>query len=154
MTKTNIIINLQVDGTHFWPGVVEHDELKPVHFLYHPHRHIFHIQAKKRVSHSDRDIEIITLKRNIQEYLSQHYFNEELQTHEFKTMSCEMIANMLVKIFELDYCSVLEDGENGGEVYVDEMPVTEIPKQHKMTASGNVSTTGKSQFKMLFDEAK
>ena len=31
-------------------------------------------------------------------------------------MSCEMIARELAEVFDLFYCSVLEDNENGAEV--------------------------------------
>lgn len=129
MTKTNIIVKLQVDGVHQWPGVTKDHSLFSVFFLKYPHRHMFHIVAKKEVSHSDRDIEIINLKRNIEKYLQEHYYNAELKTHEFKDMSCEMIANMLVKVHGLSYCEVLEDGENGAEVMVTrniiQIPITD-----------------------------
>ncbi len=118
-TKTNVVVRLQFEGVHHWPGVVEHPELEPVHFLAALHRHIFHVTAKKAVSHSDRDVEIIMLKRNIQEYLHRRYFTENANAHFLKNASCEMIAEELLKYFGLEYCEVLEDGENGAEVYAE-----------------------------------
>lgn len=104
--KTNIIINLQHEAVHQWSGC----DLEEVLFLKFPHRHIFHICCKKEVTHDDRDVEIILLKRKVKKYL------EDMYPKTFGDMSCEMIAKELVNIFELEYCSVLEDNENGAEV--------------------------------------
>lgn len=104
--KTNIIVNLQIEGIHAWPEC----PFKEVSFLRNPHRHIFHICCKKEVKHDDRQIEIIMLKRKILKYLNN--FNGNLS---YK--SCEMIARNLSKEFNLNYCSVLEDGENGAEIF-------------------------------------
>lgn len=113
MTQTNIIINTQVEGVHHWPAC----DIKEVEFLKHPHRHIFHICAKKEVSHDDRDIEIIELKRKINEFLYNNWFQPSENTHQFLSMSCEEIAKSIFNQFKLDYCSVLEDGENGAEIF-------------------------------------
>lgn len=104
--KTRIIINLQHECVHQWSDC----ELEGVEFLKFPHRHIFHICCKKEVTHSDRDIEIILLKREVNSFLNEVY------PKTFGDMSCEMIAEELLNVFELDYCSVLEDNENGAEV--------------------------------------
>lgn len=118
-TKINVVVKLQFEALHHWPGVVEHPELKPVHFLAHLHRHIFYVTAKKMVTHSDRDVEIIMLKRNIESYLHRRYFAEDADALFLKNASCEMIAEELLKYFGLDYCEVLEDNENGAEVYAE-----------------------------------
>tara|TARA_R110001599_G_scaffold126542_1_gene299644 strand:+ start:3183 stop:3557 length:375 start_codon:yes stop_codon:yes gene_type:complete len=104
--KTNIIINLQHEAVHQWSDC----ELEGVEFLKFPHRHIFHICCKKEVKHDDRDIEIILLKRKVNSFL------DEMYPKTFGDMSCEMIAKELATVFELNYCSVLEDNENGAEV--------------------------------------
>lgn len=104
--KTNIIINLAVEGIHQWNECPFED----VSFLKNPHRHIFHICCKKEVSHLDRDIEIIRFKRKILTFLKDRYNGF------FGPMSCEMIAATLIEKFNLIYCSVLEDGENGAEI--------------------------------------
>ena len=85
---TNVIINTQVEGTHHWPEC----NIKEVEFLKFPHRHIFHICCKKKVTHSDRDIEIIKLKREINNYLAT--FNGD-----FKNLSCDMIGEILITKF-------------------------------------------------------
>lgn len=102
----NVIIKFQFEGVHSWPDC----PLDEVLFLRSPHRHIFHVVAKKYVDHDDRDIEIIMLKRSMETYVYEQW-NGDLHS-----MSCEMIARHLLNIFALAYCSVLEDGENGAEV--------------------------------------
>ena len=114
--KTNIIVKLQVEGVHSWLDC----PIEEVSFLTYPHRHIFHITAKKAVTHNDRDIEIIQLKRNIQQYLWQQYPSKFNAVCEFNSLSCESIAEDLLKQFELNYCSVLEDNENGAEILAGE----------------------------------
>ena len=113
--RTNIIVSLQVEGLHSWPEC----PIEEVSFLKHPHRHIFHIKAKKEVSHDDRDIEIIKLKREIRYHLLDRWGvgHRGAEGCDFKNMSCEMIAKKLLYKFDLCYCSVLEDNENGAEIY-------------------------------------
>ncbi|HBH48817.1 MAG TPA: hypothetical protein DDX98_09260 [Bacteroidales bacterium] len=108
MAKTNIIVNLQYEAIHHWPGC----DIPEVSFLKDKHRHIFHICCKREVQHDDRDIEIIMFKRKILKFLQSNYNGD------FGSMSCEMIANELAYIFKLSYCSVLEDGENGAEIEI------------------------------------
>lgn len=108
---TNIIVNLRIEGFHNWP-----DAFDEVDYLRHRHRHMFHICCKKRVTHDDRDIEIIQFRKQINAYLVLKYTSRDTLSCEFGSMSCEMIAAELVEYFNLQYCSVLEDGENGAEV--------------------------------------
>jgi hypothetical protein len=120
-TKTFIFIRFQIEGFHNFPGA---KELFPeVGFLADRHRHIFHIECKKEVFHDDRDVEFIMFKREIQSYVidkfGANYRDDSPPFHyhcEFGGMSCEMIAKDLLEHFELESCSVLEDGENGAEV--------------------------------------
>lgn len=95
------------EATHNWPQC----ELEEVSYLKHEHRHVFHITACKEVSHSDRDIEFIMLKHQIEKYLSEKYPERKLGH-----TSCEMLAEDLYKAFGLDSCDVSEDGENGSIV--------------------------------------
>ena len=116
MENTSIIINLQLEGFHFWEQAK--DILPAVAFLSSPHRHIFHICCKKSVTDDDRQIEIIMFKREITKHLIDMYGVGEMGAEfcNFGGMSCEMIAKELMHTFELNYCSVLEDGENGAEI--------------------------------------
>lgn len=104
-----IIISLKVAGVHSWPECPH----KEVAYLKDDHRHVFHIKVWKRVEHDERDIEIIMLKRNIEETLSYYYYDTVLRTHYFDTMSCEAIARKIYEEFNCTAVEVLEDGENG-----------------------------------------
>ena len=105
--RRQVVVTLKVEGVHAWPDC----PLSEVEFLKHPHRHMFHIKAIKNVNHGDRDIEIIMLKRKIESHLETNYSGN------FKSMSCEHIAEYLIDVFDLYACEVLEDGENGAVVY-------------------------------------
>lgn len=109
MTRTQIITRLRVEAIHCWPGC----DIPEVDFLKYPHRHVFHIEARKTVSHDDRDIEIIRLGHDIRRMLFDLYFDDRLQQHDFGSASCEEIARLILRSFELDSCEVTEDGENG-----------------------------------------
>lgn len=114
--KTNVIVKLELDGMHNWPDARR--VFPEVGFLADIHRHIFHITAKKRVTHSDRDVEFIMFKRDILEYLYDKYYRQDYRSHFFGAMSCEMIATELLQYFDCEYVSVFEDNENGAEVYI------------------------------------
>ena len=113
--NTNVIVKLQVEGLHCWPNAK--DVFPEVKFLSDPHRHIFYITCKKRVNHDDRDVEFIMFKRDINEYLHLKYYDNVDRCLIFSSRSCEMIARELYEEFNLEYCSVFEDNENGAEIY-------------------------------------
>lgn len=104
-----IKVSMQIEGIHSWPQCPYED----VSFLKLPHRHIFHINAKKIVEHNDREQEFILLKRKMQTFFGS-------STVDFKYDSCEQIAEDLIKAFGLCECEVLEDGENGAILSVEE----------------------------------
>ena len=104
---TNIIVKLTYEALHQWADC----DIEEVYYLKYPHRHTFYITAKKKVNHDDRDIEIIMFKKNILDYIDDKYKGF------FGFLSCEMIAKELVAKFNLSYCQVLEDNENGAEVW-------------------------------------
>ena len=109
-TQTNIIVTLQVEGFHCWPKAGDYNE--EVDFLSHPHRHIFHIKCKKRVTHNDRQTEIILFKRELLDYFDRIYGTPAA----FGTSSCEHIATDLMEAYDLESAEVMEDNENGAEV--------------------------------------
>lgn len=109
--KTFIVCTLQVSGVHRWAGCKD----AQVSYLANLHRHQFFIKVKKQVSHLDREIEIISFKTKISNYLRK-YYNGLLCLHNFGNRSCEQIATELLEHFELDECEVLEDNENGAVV--------------------------------------
>lgn len=112
--KTSVIIKLQFEAFHNWQGVEQALPNNPeIHFLKLKHRHLFYTTIEKQVTHSDRDVEIILFKRQIQNYLSTKYGNPG----ELGSSSCEMIAEDLLKEFDCESVEVLEDNENGAKVY-------------------------------------
>lgn len=108
--KIEIVVSLQIEGLHNWPEC----PIPEVEFLKDLHRHVFHIRAKKLVSHNDRDVEIIMLKRDILQYFAACHGTP----CNFGRMSCEDIAEQLMITFSLSSCRVLEDNENGAELTI------------------------------------
>lgn len=109
-----VIVQTQFEGFHNYPEAPEE-----VSFLRFPHRHMFHVTAEIEVVHTDRDLEIIMVKRAID-----FYFAET----DFGRTSCEEIALLLQEHLKLKYplsggfnrdrvvnIEVLEDGENGAK---------------------------------------
>lgn len=110
--KTNIVVKLQYEAIHNWPGVAEALPDNPeIHFLQYPHRHIFHITMEKAVTHSDRDVEIIMFKQAVLKHLHEEFWGE------LNNWSCEMLAEHLLKEYDCYSVEVLEDNENGAKVY-------------------------------------
>jgi len=125
---TEVYCTLQVEGTHSWPRC-PFDE---VAYLRDTHRHVFHIKAYKKVTHSDRDVEFIMLKHQLTVWLRSHYvpaFKDlpnnigDFCVHVFGAKSCEMLAEELINEFDLSRCEVNEDGENGAIVTVEDLHV-------------------------------
>ena len=106
MLKKMIKVTFEFEGFHLWPDAKNHSE----NYLQFRHRHMFKCEARKEVSHNDRDIEFIQLKRMMVNYIKMSFGVE------FKSMSCEAIAEHLLVHFNLDYVEVTEDGENGAIV--------------------------------------
>lgn len=112
--KTSIIVRFKVEGTHRWSTC----DIEEVKYLQYPHRHQFHIIAKKKVTHDDRDIEFIQLSHQIYDHLYQKYHHPLEKIFWFGAMSCEMIAKEILETFHLDSCEVNEDGEGGAIVEI------------------------------------
>jgi len=111
MYPTNVIINTRFPAFHCW-----HDAPKEYEYLKSRHRHEFHVTVKIRVEHDDRDVEFIEAKDMLNEILHENYANTNMD------FSCEMIckelhADLTFMKFNVVYVRVMEDGENGAEVY-------------------------------------
>ena len=106
--KLFVIVQCRIEGVHRWSGC----NIEEVSFLRNNHRHLFYIMAKKEVLTAERNIEIIRLQRQIIMSLQTKYGTP----CDFGDMSCEMIAEWLLKQFNLSQCTVLEDGENGAQI--------------------------------------
>jgi len=109
--KINIIVNLTFEALHHW----EDCNLKEEFYLKYPHRHVFYITCKKSVTGTNRKIEFIGLKKKIKNYLSDLFIDED-NNYNIGEHSCEALATRILNDFDLEYCSVLEDNENGAEV--------------------------------------
>ena len=108
-------VTFQVEGFHHYEGASKNHG-SDVKFLEDSHRHMFGVDAKIEVAHSDRDIEFILLKRQMQNYIAKRWGSPA----QFGGMSCEHIATELFNKFKLIMCKVDEDGENYAQVMVDE----------------------------------
>jgi hypothetical protein len=109
--KTTIMITLSVDGIHRWPDAK--DIFPEVGFLSDFHRHTFKFKVSKAVNHDDRDVEFIIFKRDISDYLFEHYYNESARSHLFDYRSCEMLAKEILDEFDCEWVEVWEDDECG-----------------------------------------
>lgn len=112
--NTNIVVKLQYEALHNWPGVAEMLPDQPwIHMLKDKHRHLFCITLEKAVTHSDRDVEIILFKQEVLRKLEATFG----RPGDLGSMSCEMLAEYLLKEFDCTSVEVLEDNENGAKVY-------------------------------------
>ena len=108
--EIEVIIRFTQIGYHRWnnaPVMLE--------FLRCLHRHTFYIECRKLVSGEDREIEIIIFKDQVSKYLRAQ-FKSHLDGINFENGSCETIARILAHKFDLTFCQVLEDNENGAIV--------------------------------------
>ena len=106
--KTVVFFTLRFPGVHHWPEC----DIPEVAYLRDKHRHVFHVRGEVEVSHSDRDVEFIRLKRLVTEHIHSKFPGGDMGA-----TSCEMLAESLVKAFNLSKCEVSEDGENGAVAY-------------------------------------
>lgn len=115
--KQTVYCTFAIDGTHNWANIPDVDYLSDVQFLKLPHRHMFHFKCYAEVGHADRDIEFIVMKRDLQTYIDEKYYDGEKRSCVFGSMSCEHIACELLDNFEyLTKVEVNEDNENGAIV--------------------------------------
>lgn len=101
--KMHVFCRTSFEGFHRWP-----DAPDEVAFLRDRHRHIFHVEAWKPVTHESRDIEFILLKREVD-----HIIKSKLLGGSVSFWSCESWAMFLADALGLSKCIVSEDGENG-----------------------------------------
>lgn len=107
-----IWVTFSKEGIHKFPAALEDPKLEEVSFLGYPHRHVFHFKIQIQVRHSDRDIEFILFKRELEGLYSSG-------TLQLDYKSCEMIAEDLGDYILKSYpgrcfkVEVSEDGENG-----------------------------------------
>ena len=110
--KTFIRVRNEFEGFHCYPGAGDIDSR--IKFLESRHRHLFKIESKISVTHSDRELEFFLVKWSIQEFLTASEMNNK---------SCEMIASDILEFLKSKYgydryyeITVSEDGESDGIV--------------------------------------
>ena len=104
---TEVIMRLQVEGLHRWA-----EASGEVSYLANPHRHTFFVELYIPVTHDDRDIEIIRMKREVREFVRRRW-GTSVDSCDFGGLSCEAIAKAICEEFGGSQCSVFEDNENG-----------------------------------------
>lgn len=125
MNKTRIEVKVEFEGIHNWPEAP--DEVK---FLRHPHRHMFGVVLRIPVTHDDRELEFVMVKRELEQMLELQHGTSG-NTHLLGRLSCEQIAEQVINWCHIKYdrygieCGVFEDGENGCWVEDDGGPTGE-----------------------------
>jgi hypothetical protein len=121
MTKTFIYAQLDKEGYHNFPEASFLKEFSTgdyydVNHLSLNHMHYFHIKVWVEVSHTNRQVEFIQLRR----WLNKEYFASE--PINFGNNSCEMIAHDLINALTEKYpgcelkVDISEDNINGALV--------------------------------------
>lgn len=121
MNKKFIWVTFQKEGLHKYPAALNDPNLATggwddVSFLGYIHRHIFHFKVQIEVTHTDRDIEFIQFKRELE-----NLYKDNVIQLDFK--SCEMMADDLANYIQDKYpnrdlvITVSEDGENGATCF-------------------------------------
>lgn len=116
MIKKYIVVKHQFEALHRWENMPKDH---PMQFLSDYHRHIFHIVCKWEVSHNNRDLEFFVQKQKMVECcdrILQENSSSDCPLPKLN-LSCEMIAEVLLKQLECSFVSVFEDDENGAELY-------------------------------------
>lgn len=111
--------HIAVPGIHQWAGAPRH-----LHFLGHPHRHLFHIRVTVNSPADDnRSVEFFELASNIRTWISRAGFTyDTVAGYNFGNNSCESIALAIINQMPDDLkehgvkVSVSEDDENGAVV--------------------------------------
>lgn len=106
--KKFIVITFQFPAIHCWPDC----NISGKEYLRDPHRHLFYTTIKFLISHNNRDIEFLDKKEEILSFVEKTYTNKNLLQK-----SCEQIAEELLNYFDAEYVRVMEDNENGSEIY-------------------------------------
>ena len=116
--KMNIIINLQFEALHQWSSCPKDHSQQ---YLENLHRHVFHITIKIPVTHSNRDIEFIDHKHQILKHMHMNWPTDAKSgIPKLGAMSCEDLAQYFIDSWDAVYACVLEDGENGAEIYTED----------------------------------
>ena len=113
MINTYIRVRTQFEGFHHYPNAGQIDPR--IKFLEHEHRHMFKVEVKISVTHTDRELEFFLVKWALNDFIQGGNQNHK---------SCEMIAtdilnnHLLARYGRNRYyeVTVSEDGESDGIV--------------------------------------
>ncbi|MDX9780451.1 MAG: hypothetical protein RBT66_05365 [bacterium] len=103
--KAYVWITTSFEAWHHWDNAPD-----VVPYLRDNHRHIFHVKLWREVQKQDREIEFITLKHEVDDFIDRKYKGQSFP------YSCEMIAADLLEYFQASIVEVSEDGENGARI--------------------------------------
>lgn len=123
MPRTVVYCKTQVEGYHRWPDAQEvlgsaHRELAKV--LSQLHRHMFHCTVAVEVSHTERDVEFVLLKRLVTTCLEAILTRQPPDIE--PTYSCERLCLLLHDELAchlgntVAFIQISEDDENGAIV--------------------------------------
>lgn len=102
-----IVVRTRFEGFHQWKEAPEE-----VAFLRELHRHEFHVEVFVEVTHHNRDVEFILLKRQVNKLIEETQATLADRVH---LWSCERWAEHIgTSIDGCTFVAVSEDGENGG----------------------------------------
>ena len=109
-TMTFIKVRTEFEGFHFYPNAGSIDAR--IQFLENSHRHMFKVEVKISVEHTDRELEFFLVKWALIEFIKSGNQNHK---------SCEMIGtdilqNHLLPSYGERYYEIVvsEDGESDG----------------------------------------
>ena len=109
MMKIELKITFRFEIFHRWVDApIEYE------YLSNLHRHVLHCTAWLQVSH-DRELEFINLKN-----VAQSVCETQARLPYVKAWSCEKWARWIANKFDYDKVEVMEDGENGAVVTMEE----------------------------------
>lgn len=128
----SIFVQTMFESVHAWEDAPEEHKL-----LRNPHRHMFHVNVVMNVSHNNRDIEFIDVKRKLDPFLWSNYTEPVIREKDPIVFgeSCETMAQVIgMWVFE-NYpkvntvsVTVSEDGENGAALRMRRTAPTTIPE--------------------------
>jgi len=109
--QMNVVITTRFEAVHAWYNCPYDD----VSYLCYPHRHVFYVTMKFKVSgNNNREMEFIRLKNKVDVFIESAWKNKDLGD-----VSCEDMCRRLMDAFHPVYVSVFEDNENGVELMAD-----------------------------------
>lgn len=115
--ETNIRVAFERYKTHNFPGAATEEAMKSVAYLAQEHGHTFRMNVWMTVTHLDRELEFIIVRRFLEGFFDAMYPNENMGH-----VSCEMIAHALIAGCLTKYGSrvyrvtVDEDDNHGADV--------------------------------------